>query len=84
MAGLRRTHISFFPSNVGGGSIKDFSDGEDVIDLTEFTDIRSLDDLDIISHGDNVRIKLSGSDYLTTIILSDFDINNVDNSDFLF
>ena len=25
-----------------------------------------------------------GTDYLTTIILSDFDINNLDNSDFLF
>ena len=82
--GTEKDTFQFFPSNVGGGSIKDFSDGEDVIDLTEFTDIRSLDDLDIISHGDNVRIKLSGSDYLTTIILSDFDINNVDNSDFLF
>ena len=76
--------FQFFPSNVGGGSIKDFSDGEDVIDLTEFAGISSMDDLDIVSHGDNVRIELSGSDYLTTIILSDFDINNLDNSDFLF
>ena len=74
----------FFPSNVGGGSIRDFSDGEDVIDLTEFTGLNSMDDLDIVSHGDNVRIELSGSDYLTIIILSDFDINNLDNSDFLF
>ena len=82
--GTEKDTFQFFPSNVGGGSIRDFSDGEDVIDLTEFTDITSMDDLDIISHGDNVRIKLSGSDYLTTIILSDFDINNLDNSDFLF
>ena len=74
----------FFPSDLGGGSIRDFSDGEDVIDLTQFTDINSMDDLDIVSHGDNVRIELSGTDYLTTIILSDFDINNLDNSDFLF
>ena len=29
-------------------------DGEDVIDLTEFNDINSMDDLDIISHGDNI------------------------------
>ena len=82
--GTEKDTFQFFPSNLGGGSIKDFSDGEDVIDLTEFTGIRSLDDLDIISHGDNVRIKLSGSDYLTTIILSDFDINNLDSADFLF
>ncbi len=59
-------------------------DGEDVIDLTEFNDINSMDDLDIISQGDNIRIELSGTDYLTTIILSDFDINNLDSSDFLF
>ena len=77
-------------SNIGvvtggrSGSIRDFSDGEDVIDLTEFTGISSMDNLDIVSHGDNVRIELSGSDYLTTIILSEFDINNLDNSDFLF
>ena len=82
--GTEKDTFQFFPSNLGGGSIKDFSDGEDVIDLTEFTGINSMDDLDIVSHGDNVRIELSGTDYLTTIILSDFDVNNLDNSDFLF
>ena len=82
--GTEKDTFQFFPSNLGGGSIKDFSDGEDVIDLTEFTGITSVADLDLISHGDNVRIELSGSDYLTTIILSDFDINNLDSSDFLF
>ena len=74
----------FFPSDLGGGSIRDFSDGEDVIDLTAFTGISSMDDLDIISHGDNVQIEVSGTDYLTIIILSDFDVSNLDNSDFLF
>ena len=82
--GTEKDTFQFFPSNLGGGSIRDFNDGEDVIDLTEFTDINSMDDLDIVSHGDNVRIELSGTDYLTTIILSDFDLNNLDNSDFLF
>ena len=74
----------FFPSDLGGGSIRDFTDGEDVIDLTEFTDINSMDDLDIISHGDNVQIEVPGTDYLTIIILSGFDVANLDNSDFLF
>ena len=74
----------FFPSDLGGASIRDFSDGEDVIDLTHFTGISSMDDLDIVSHGDNVRIELSGTDYLTTIILSDFDRADLDNSDFMF
>ena len=76
--------FQFFPSDLGGGTIRDFTDGEDVIDLTEFTGINSMNDLDIISHGDNVRIEVSGTDYLTTIILSDFDVSNLDNSDFLF
>ena len=31
-----------------------------------------------------MRIEISGTDYLTTIILSDFDMSNLDNSDFLF
>lgn len=74
----------FFPSDLGGGTIRDFSDGEDVIDLTPFTRISSMDDLDIVSHGNNVRIELSGADYLTTIILSDFAMSNLDNSDFMF
>ncbi|MCY4228617.1 MAG: hypothetical protein OXF20_13190 [Gammaproteobacteria bacterium] len=74
----------FLPSGLGGGSIRDFSDGGDVIDLTQFTDVNSMDDLDIVSRGNNVRIELSGADYLTTIILSDFALSNLDNSDFIF
>ena len=76
--------FQFFPSNLVGGSIKDFTDGEDVIDLTAFTGINSMDDLDVTSYGDNVRIEVSGTDYLTIIILSDFDMSNLDNSDFMF
>ena len=76
--------FQFFPSNLGGGSIGDFTDGEDVIDLTAFTGINSVDDLDVVSYGDNVRIELSGTDYLTTIILSGFDVTDLDNSDFMF
>ena len=74
----------FFKSELGGGTIQDFTDGEDKIDLTAFTDINSMDDLDRVSHGGNVRIEVSGTDYLTIIILSDFDVNNLDNSDFMF
>ena len=82
--GPDRDVFRFFPSDLGGGSIRDFSDGEDVIDLTEFTGLSSMDDLDIVSHGDNVQIEVSGTDYLTIIILSDFDFGNLDDSDFLF
>ena len=82
--GPDRDTFRFFPSDLGGGSIPDFSDGEDVIDLTQFPDVDSMDDLDITSYGNNVRIELSGTDYLTTIILSGFDVANLDSSDFLF
>ena len=74
----------FFPSDLGGGSIQDFTGGEDMIDLTAFTNINSMDDLDIEDYGDNVRIEVSGADYLTTIILSGFDVNNLDSADFMF
>ncbi len=76
--------FQFFSGNIGGGTIQDFTDGEDMIDLTEFIGISSLDDLDIVSHGDNVRIEVSGTGYLTTIILSDFDAGNLDAADFIF
>ena len=82
--GSDKDTFRFFESDLGGGTIRDFSDGEDVIDLTQFTGVNSMDDLDIVSHGDNVRIEVSGTDYLTTIILSDFDMSNLDNSDFMF
>ena len=49
-----------------------------------FAGISSMDDLDILSQGDNVRISLSGTDYSTTIILTDFDVSNLDATDFLF
>ena len=56
----------------------------EVIDLTKFTDINSMDALEIVIHGDNAFIELSGTNYYTTIFLSDFKVVNLDNSDFLF
>ena len=83
--GADNDRFQFFPSDLGGGIIRDFADGEDVIDLSGFSGISSMSDLDIVSFGNNVRIELSsGTDYLTTIILSDFDSANLDNSDFMF
>ena len=74
----------FYPSDLGGGTIQDFTDEKDTISLRAFDDIHSMDDLDITPLGDNVHIELAGEDYLTMIILSDFDANNLDNSDFVF
>lgn len=82
--GPDRDTFRFFPSDLGGGIIRDFADGEDVIDLREFSGISSINDLDIDSYGSNVRIDVSGAHYLTTIILTDFNSANLDNSDFLF
>lgn len=74
----------FYPSDLGGGTIQDFTDGKDTISLRAFNDIHSMEDLDITSRGDNVHIELAGENYLTMIILSDFDVNNLDESDFSF
>ena len=74
----------FYPSDLGGGTIQDFTDGEDRINLLKFTGINAMEDLDITPLGDNVHIELAGEDYLTLIILSDFDISNLDDSDFIF
>ena len=82
--GADNDRFEFSPSKLGGAIIRDFTNGQDRIDLTGFADINSINDMDITSIGRNVRIDLSGSDYLTTIILSDFNVNNLDNSDFLF
>ena len=84
MAAPARIHSGSSRATWAAGSIRDFSDGEDVIDLSAFSGVNSMNDLEVVSHGDNVRIDVSGPDYLTTIILSGFDINNLDNSDFLF
>lgn len=82
--GSGRDTFEFSPSSLGGAIIRDFTNREDKIDLTEFSNINSTRDMDITSIGGNVRIDLSGSDYLTTIILTDFNANNLDDSDFLF
>ena len=82
--GTENDTFRFFPSDLGGAVIRDFTDGEDVIDLREFSGLSSVNDLDIVSYGNNARIELEGADYLTTIILSDFNSANLDNADFMF
>ena len=45
---FRGGHIQVLSQvNLGGGSIQDFTDGEDKIDLTAFTNVSSINDLDI-------------------------------------
>ena len=64
-------------------TILDFTDNEDLIDLTGFRNISGFDDLTITSDSDGVTIDLRA--YRGgTILLEDFDITNLDASDFIF
>ena len=68
----------------GGGNdtITDFTDGDDNIDLSAFEDIASYNDLSMEQHEGDVVIDLSGQGG-GTIVLSNFDISNLDASDFI-
>ena len=69
----------------GGGDdvIRDFGNGNDRIDLSAFTDIASINDLSLEQQEGNVVIDLSGQGG-GAIIVSGFDIANLDASDFIF
>ena len=64
-------------------TVLDFTDDEDLIDLTVFWNISGFDDLTITSGADGVTIDLRA--YRGgTILLEGFDIANLDASDFIF
>jgi len=81
-SGSDRDTFVFTP---GGGNdrIGDFTDGEDAIDLTAFTGISGFRDLKVSQDGDNVVIDLSG-DGGGSITLWNFDLDDLDGSDFIF
>ena len=81
--GSGRDRFKFYPNVGSGGWIRDFTDGVDVIDLRAFENVESMDDLDI-SRGQELRVDISGPGYSVTISLPGFDVNDLDNSDFLF
>ena len=74
-------------------TILDFTDGEDLIDLSG-NGLTGFDDLVVTDDGNGVKITLSsdvwdpvllvGSSVGDTILLKDFDIANLDASDFIF
>lgn len=69
----------------GADTIKDFQDGLDKIDLSEFTDISGFSNLSATQDGDNVVIDFSswgGSG--NSITIENFDIADLDGSDFIF
>ena len=75
-------HFIFSSANKND-TILDFTDNEDLIDLTGFRNISGFDDLTITSDSDGVTIDLTA--YRGgTILLEGFDIANLDASDFIF
>lgn len=72
-----------FAPGDGDDIIKDFGNGNDNIDLSAFEGIDSFDDLSVEQQEDRVVIDLSGHGS-GNIVLSDFNIANLDASDFIF
>ena len=67
----------------GSDTITDFTDGEDVIDLSLLDSISGFDDLSAIQLGSFVAIELGGHGG-GTIALDNFDIEDLDETDFVF
>lgn len=70
-----------FASGHGNDTITDFTDGEDTIDLSAFTDITGVSDLTAVQNGNNTVITIPGGG---TITLQDFTSTDLDDSDFVF
>ena len=72
-----------YPWINGIDTIKDFSDGEDVIDLTQFADTSRFGDLDIFSDGTTAVIDLTVQNG-GTVRLENTSLGDLDAEDFLF
>lgn len=69
-----------FKPGQGNDRITDFSDGEDTIDLSAYTGIDGLGDLTITQDGSDAKIDTDQG----TITLQNFDVDDLDASDFVF
>ena len=76
--------IFVFRAGHGNDTINDFTDGEDVIDLTAFTEITGFADLSIAADGAAAVIDLSTQQGGGTIRLENFDVDDLDADDFRF
>ena len=69
-----------FAADQGDDTVTDFTDGEDLIDLSAFTDISQFSDLTATQEGNDVKIDLSayggGTITLQNILLADIDGND--------
>ncbi len=73
-----------FGLNHGNDTIKDFTDGEDKIDLSAFQDVDSLSDLSATQDGTNVVIDLTDQEGGGTITLENVNLADLDDNDFTF
>ena len=67
----------------GRDTIKDFTDGEDQIDLRH-SGVSGFDAVSATQEGSNVEIALSSQNGRGTIVLEDFNLSDLDASDFVF
>ena len=83
LTGGTGTDTFVFDRDNGNDVVTDFTNGEDLIDLSAFPTISNFSDLTITSGDNGVTIDLTeyGGG---TILLQGFDINDLDSSDFLF
>ena len=72
-----------FQGGHGNDTIKDFTDGEDLIDLTQISGISGFDDLTITADGTTAVIDLTAHGG-GTIRLGNFSVNDLDAEDFQF
>ena len=72
-----------FAAGHGNDTIKDFTDGEDLIDLTQISGISGFEDLTITADGDDALINLTAHGG-GTIRLENFNVANLDAEDFSF
>ncbi len=75
--------IFVFTPGGGTDTITDFTDGEDVIDLSAFPGIASIDGLSMEQQEQSLVIDLADHEG-GSIILTGFDITDLDASDFIF
>ena len=73
-----------FAAGHGADTIMDFTNGEDLIDLSAFAAITGFDDLTVTQEGDDVKIDLSGETGGGTITLQSFELDDLDANDFVF
>ena len=83
MTGGEGADTFVFAGAHGNDTITDFTDGEDLIDLSAFANIAKFGDLAATQVGDDVRIDLSDHGG-GTITLQDFTLGDLDETDFVF